>query len=239
MKHLLIKALAILIVISNVYANDNNVIVVGTTGDYPPLTYHTKNGYMGKDIDIFTAFAKANNFKLKFVVTTWSDLRQDLINGKFEVAIGGISDSKERAENFFLSNAIESSSKVPLIRCSDSKRFSDFAAIDNNNVLVVENRGGTNQSFALEHIKHATIILYPQNATTLASLTQASFRTDVMFTDDIEANYRHEINPLLCVANIPQKFPQSNKVFLFSKTGSGRKLSKLFNRWWQLNKNYY
>ncbi len=104
---------------------------------------------------------------------------------------------------------------------------------------MVENRGGTNQSFALEQIKHATVVLYPQNATALASLTQANLKTDVMFTDDIEANYRHELNPQLCIANISQKFPKSNKVFLFTKTNTGKKLSKLFNRWWQLNKSNY
>ena len=50
-----------------------------------------------------------------------------------------------------------------------------------------------------------------------------------MFTDDVEVQYRHKINPQLCMANIPEKFPSSNKVFIFAKTNKGQELNKLFN----------
>ncbi|MCX8514123.1 MAG: transporter substrate-binding domain-containing protein [Burkholderiales bacterium] len=239
MKNLLIKVIVSLIIIGNAYANDNNLILVGTTGDYPPLTYQTESGYQGKDIRIFAAFAAANHFKFKLVATTWPSLSQDLIKGKFSVAIGGISDNKFRRRSFYLSNAIESSAKVPLIKCAATNLFSNFAQIDQDHVMVVENRGGTNQDFALEHLKHATIILYAQNDKALASLTQAPIIADVMFTDDTEANYWHQINPQLCVAAIPEKFTVAHKVFLFAKNAQGKALNKLFNSWWQINKIYY
>ena len=53
--------------------------------------------------------------------------------------------------------------------------------------------------------------------------------TDVMFTDEVEVRYHHQINPQLCLANIPEKFPARNKVFLFAKTDKGQYLNQLFN----------
>ena len=166
-------------------------------------------------------------------------ISQDLSCGKFDAAIGGISENPERKQLFYLSDAIESSAKVPLIRCSDSNRFTSFASIDSESIVVVENRGGTNQDFALQHIKNAALILYPQNYKALDSLNQTKATADVMFTDDVEVQYRHKINPQLCMANIPEKFPSSNKVFIFAKTNKGQELNKLFNSWWQLNKQSY
>lgn len=217
----------------------NNSILVGTTGDYPPLTYQVGSKYRGIDIDIIIDFAKINHTAIKFIPTTWQTMSQDLSEGKFDVAVGGISDSPERIRLFYLSIPIQALTKVPLIRCNKSKYFTTFANIDSESIVVVENRGGTNENFALQHIKHAILVLIPQNYKALASLSNLKTPTDVMFTDNIEAQYQHTINPTLCVANIPEKFPSGNKVFLFTKTKNGFKLQQSFNQWWQLNKLNY
>lgn len=239
MKKLLLSISCCIIGFTNAYAANNSSILIGTTGDYPPLTYHTESGYSGKDIKIIMDFAKVEHLVIKFTPTTWQTMSQDLSSGKFDAAVGGISENQSRRELFYLSDAIESSAKVPLIRCSDSMRFTSFADIDQESVVVVENRGGTNQDFALQHIKHATLVLYPKNYKALNSLSDIKSPTDVMFTDDVEVQYRHQINPQLCLANIPEKFPSSSKVFIFAKTNKGQKLTQLFNSWWQLNKLNY
>ncbi len=239
MRQLFIKLCCCIIGVVNVYATDNNVILIGTTGDYPPLTYRTESGYRGKDIKIIMDFAAAEHRIIKFIPTTWQTMSEDLLNDKFNIAVGGVSDNPKRRELFYLSDAIASSAKVPLIRCSDRERFTKFANIDSESIVVVENRGGTNQDFALQHIQHAALVLYPQNDKALAGLSNLKTPTDVMFTDDVEVQYQHQINPLLCLANIPEKFPASNKIFLFAKTNKGQKLNKLFNSWWRLNKLNY
>lgn len=208
------------------------VILVGTTGDYPPLTAKSESDFSGIDIDIIKKFAKDNNLNLKFVPTTWQTLSNDLSSSKFVIAVGGISANPERSKLFYLSNAIESSAKAAMIRCTDKQRFTNFAAIDSESVIVSENRGGTNQDFALKNIKHATIRLVAKNDASIVSLISVPPLADVMFTDDIEISYRHEQNPKLCLAQIPEKFPGSPKIFLFAKTAEGQKLQQLFNEWW-------
>lgn len=207
-------------------------ILIGTTGDYPPLSAKTESGFVGTDIAIIKSFAKDHKLDLRFVPTSWQSLSDDLSSGKFILAVGGISANPERSKLFYLSIPIESSAKVPMIRCSDKAKYSQFSLIDSESVIISENRGGTNQDFALKNIKHAVIRLTPKNDAAIASLTTNPPLADVMFTDNIEVDYRHQLNHNLCLADIPEKFPGNPKVFIFAKTEEGKKLQQLFNQWW-------
>lgn len=220
------------------YAN-NQVLLVGTTGDYPPLTLKTASGYTGTDIQIIQDFAQAKKLSIKFISTTWPGLTQDLLNHKFDVAVGGISENPPRNKLFYLSQTITTTAKAALIRCGDQQRFKSLASIDTESVLIVENRGGTNQDFALSNIKLASILLVPRNQDALARLTNGKNLADVMFTDDVEIKYHTQINPQLCLAKIPEQFPRVNKVFLFAKTKTGCKLQMVFDQWWLSNKQRY
>ncbi len=213
------------------------ILLVGTTGDYPPLTLKTESGYVGTDIQIIQEFAQAKKLSIKFISTTWPSLTQDLLNHKFDVAVGGISENPTRNKLFYLSQPITTTAKAALIRCNDQQRFKSLASIDTESVLIVENRGGTNQDFALSNIKSASILLVPHNQDALARLTNSKNLADVMFTDDIEIKYRQQINPQLCFAKIPEQFPRVNKVFLFAKTNTGHKLQIIFDQWWLKNKH--
>ena len=221
-------------------ANASETLLVGTTGDYPPLTYKVGSNYTGSDIKVIQDFAKSQNMNIKYVATTWPMLSNDLSNKKFMVAVGGISANPERSASFNISNAVSETHKVPMIKCSDIKRFNNFAAIDSEEVTIVENRGGTNQDFVLKNIKHAPILLVNSNFTALETISgrqNTSAHPYVMFTDNVEVDYRHQINPLLCQANIPEKFSSSDKVFLFAKSTEGAKLRDAFNSWWKGQKH--
>ena len=77
----------------------SGVLRVGTTGDYKPYTYldPATQAYSGMDIDVAQAFAKSLGVRVVFVATTWPTMTADLLADKFDVAMGGVSDSPERA----------------------------------------------------------------------------------------------------------------------------------------------
>ena len=221
-------------------AQAESTLLVGTTGDYPPLTYKVGANYTGSDVKIIQDFAKSQNMNIKYVATSWQTLSNDLSNKKFMVAVGGISVNPERSTDFYLSSAVSETHKVPMIKCSDIKRFNNFASIDNEQVTIVENRGGTNQDFVIKNIKRAPILLVSSNFDALKVVSGAqNTKTHpyVMFTDNVEVDYHHQINPLLCQAQIPEKFSSSDKVFLFAKNPEGLKLRDTFNNWWKEQKH--
>ncbi len=61
-------------------------------------------------------------------------------------------------------------------------------------------------------------------------------RADVMFTDDIEVEYKHKLNPNFCMAKIDLNAPITNKIFLFNNDETGKKIQQQFNAWWLSNK---
>ena len=84
----------------------NGVLRVGTTGDYKPYTYldPATNAYSGMDIDVAEAFAKSLGVRVVFVATSWPTMTADLLADKFDVAMGGVSDSPEREAKGALSH---------------------------------------------------------------------------------------------------------------------------------------
>ncbi len=211
-------------------AANPSILRVGTTGDYPPLTSLNPqtHQYQGTDITLIEAFAKAEHLQIQFVQTTWPTLSQDLLTDRFDLAIGGISDSAERQQQFLVSQPIRYTGKVPLVRCADVTKFQTLAEINQPNVRVVENVGGTNLSFAKQSVPKAQLIIVQNNETPFAYLSQN--KADVMLTDSIEAIYRQQITPGLCAVN-PTHFlsPTTAKVVLFRK--NRQSLKQEFNQY--------
>lgn len=164
---------------------------------------------------------------MTFVRTTWATLMGDLFAGKFRMAAGGITTIAERAKLALVSNPIATTGKVALVRCGEEAKYGSLAAIDQAGTRVIENRGGTNQPFALAEIEEAVIILVPHNDTAFEYLENG--RADVMFTDSIEAVYHQEQREGLCAVNSDKPFTHVEKVFLFRKEEGA--LRDGFNAW--------
>ncbi|MCP4177856.1 MAG: transporter substrate-binding domain-containing protein [bacterium] len=211
------------------HLNQSKVLKVGTTGDYPPITYYNPETgkYKGFAIDMAKSLKDYLNVKVEFIKTTWPTLSNDLESGKFDIAMGGITATKKRAELFLLSNPIMDSGKIALIRKKDKNQFTTLQTIDKKGVIVVENLGGTNLKFAKKNIHNAKIIIVDKNKTTFQYLL--SGKADVMFTDNVEAEYRASITPELYVANPKHLYDKSVKVYLISKNNPW--LQKEVNEW--------
>jgi len=206
------------------------ILRVGTTADYPPVTYiDTQTGqYRGTAIKLIENFAHNQGYKIVFVKTTWPTLSRDLLAHRFDIAIGGISKTTQRAKLFLLSLPIGYSEKVPLVRCNEVSKFQTLSDINQPQVTVVENAGGTNASFARSMLPNAHIVIVHNNELPFRYLLQG--KADVMITDLTEALYRQEIMPGLCAVE-SQHFPNNPvaKVALFRKNGTA--LQKQFNDW--------
>src|SRR5271165_3145550 len=76
------------------------VLRVGTTGDYRPFTAldKTTGAYSGLDIDLAYSLADALGVKVEFEATTWPTLASDFESGAFDIAMGGVSVTLERAK---------------------------------------------------------------------------------------------------------------------------------------------
>ncbi len=209
------------------------VLRVCTTGDYPPLTQLINGGYQGQAIVRAHELANYLGMKLEFVKTTWPSLAHNLVTNQCDIAMGGISKTPAREQAFLITSPVAKFGKVPLVRCSDVAKYSSLKMIDQPNVKVVENAGGTNALFAKQHLQHAKIIVVQNNTEPFNYLLEN--KADVMFTDNIEAVYRQKIMPGLCAVNPSKPLNTAYKVYMLPKNKE-RLLAKV-DRW--LNENHY
>ena len=163
-------------------------LLVGTTGDYRPLSYREAEGnYWGFGIEMAEKIAQRIGVDITFVPTSWPTLSADVMADPqtFDFAIGGITITDTRKTAMLMSDGYLCNGKTILCRAGDAQRFQSLADIDKPEVCVMVNPGGLNEKFAREQLSHATIVVYPQNEEIPSQVAEG--HADVMITEITEA----------------------------------------------------
>lgn len=176
---------------------DTGVLRVGTTGDYAPFSFSGDDEtFTGMDVDLAHDLAVALGVRLELIRTSWPTLIDDLLDGRYDVAMSGVSRTPARARVGYLSVPYFVGGKSAIARCEDKRRFKTLADIDQPDVRIIVNPGGTNEAFVDEHVRQAQKVLHPDNRTIFTAL--AAGEADVMVTDNIEVLLQTQKNPGLC-----------------------------------------
>lgn len=167
---------------------ESGTLMVGTTGDYRPLSYLEDNGeYWGFGIEMAEKIAERLKVGVAYVPTSWPTLTADVISDpqKFDLAIGGITITDARKQVMLMSDGYLSNGKTILCRVGDVDKFKTLEDLDKPEVRVMVNPGGLNEKFANDYLMHATIIVHPKNEE-IPDLVAAG-EADVMITEITEA----------------------------------------------------
>lgn len=189
---------------------ERKVLLVGTTGDYRPLTFKEQDGcYWGFGIELAEAIAKHLEVGIKFVPTSWPTLTADVMAEpqKFDMAIGGITITEKRLETMLMSDGYLANGKTVLCRADDAERFLSLADINKPDVRVMVNPGGTNEVFANENLPDATIIVHQRNEEIPTLI--ADGKADIMITEVTEAPYYINSDKRLAAPMIKTPFTHS------------------------------
>lgn len=174
-------------------------LLVGTTGDYRPLTFREPETgeYWGFGIEMAQAIADSIGVPVAFVRTSWPTLTADVLAEPqtFDLAIGGITITEARLATMLMSEGYLANGKTILCRTEDTARFRSLANIDRPDVRMMVNPGGLNEQFANQNLTHATIIVHPNNEA-IPSLI-AKGQADVMITEITEAPWYVQTDPRL------------------------------------------
>lgn len=190
---------------------------VGMTGDYAPFSLRDPDGHItGADVTMAQALAQSLGVSLDIVPTSWKTLQADLQADRYDIAMGGISVTPDRAAIGDFSIPLVRDGKRPIVRCGDKDRYVSIAAIDQPGIRVVVNPGGTNERFAKANFSHATLEEHADNRTIFDEI--AAGRADVMVTDGAEVDYQARRHPgQLCPAAVPDSFDHADKAYWMTR----------------------
>lgn len=174
-------------------------LLVGTTGDYRPLSFREPETgeYWGFAIELAEAMAKRMGVAVEFVPTSWPTLTADVQAEPqlFDMAMGGITITETRCATMLMSEGYLANGKTILCRTEDTVRFHSLEDIDRPEVRVMVNPGGLNEQFARQHLSHATLIVHPNNEEIPSLIAEGE--ADVMITEITEAPYYVQSDPRL------------------------------------------
>ena len=177
---------------------ERDKLLVGTTGDYRPLSYREGDGnYWGFGIEMAEKIARRIGVDIEFVQTSWPTLTADVQAEPqiFDLAIGGITITDTRKETMLMSDGYLCNGKTILCRAADADRYQSLADLDKPEVRVMVNPGGLNEKFANENLTHATIIVWQKNEEIPTLVAEGN--ADVMITEITEAPWYVQNDPRL------------------------------------------
>ena len=194
-------------------------LLVGTTGDYRPLSFcePTTGEYWGFGIEVAREIAGALGVETAFVKTSWPTLTADVLAEPqlFDLAIGGITITDTRRETMLMSEGYLANGKTILCRAGEQQRFKSLADIDKPEVRVMVNPGGLNEKFARQNLTHAVIIVHQKNEEIPARVAEGA--ADVMITEITEAPYYVQADSRLAAPLLSQPFTHGEIGVLMQK----------------------
>lgn len=164
---------------------ETKVLRVGTPGDYRPFSFQNNGVYEGLDIDMVNRLAKECGLTVEMVQTSWPNLQKDLEADKFDVAVGGITRNTKRMVVGEFLPPYAPFGKVALMRQEHKNRFTTPESLNQPDVRVIKNPGGTNEQFVVTNLPKAQVATHPKNAEIPGMIAEG--KGDIMITENAEA----------------------------------------------------
>lgn len=134
-------------------------LIVGTTGNQPPLNAKTKEGnIIGLDADLAQFMAHAMEVELRFEVMPFADLLPALEDGKVDMIISGMTITPSRNLKVAFVGPYYITGKSILTKFEKMASMNDANELNSSETKLAAMEGSTGQAFVEEFIPKATLV---------------------------------------------------------------------------------
>lgn len=155
-----------------VLANSPNIDSIDKRGTlrvgmstFVPWAMRDKQGELiGFEIDVAKKLAEDSGWKVEFVPTAWDGIIPALLAKKFDVIIGGMSVTEERAKSVLFSSPYSHSGVQVAANKKLADGFSQFSDFNSRRVKIAARRGAFTVQVARETFPKAKILQFDDDA---------------------------------------------------------------------------
>ncbi|MBS2015461.1 MAG: transporter substrate-binding domain-containing protein [Deltaproteobacteria bacterium] len=166
-------------------AQARTVVVAGTSGDYAPWSTWSGARPEGLAPSLFGTFASASSYEPHWTRFAWTGVTGDLREGRFEIAVDGMTVRPERSLTGRYTIPIAAGGAVLLVRRPSWASSLSLAELDRPAFRVAVNRGGHLERVTRAKLRSATITAVPSNEGVRALLVRGE--VDALMTNTFEA----------------------------------------------------
>lgn len=146
------------------------VLRVGMSTFVPWAMNDKAGNLIGFEIDVATELAKDMGVKIEFVPTKWSGIIPALLTGKFDVIIGGMGITEERAKKVDFSDPYDFSGMSIVASRKKAPDFKDLASFNKSEILIAARLGTTAAEAAKKNFPNAQLKLFDDEAQAIQEL---------------------------------------------------------------------
>lgn len=135
-------------------------LVVALSPDYAPFEFKAlvdgKDKVVGSDVELAQNIADELGVTLEISTMNFENVLASLQSRKADIAISGLSYSKERAKVFDFSDSYYDAKNAILIRASDSSKYQSLNQLSGKKVAVL--KGSIEENLSKEQLKDSHIV---------------------------------------------------------------------------------
>ncbi len=146
------------------------VLKVGMDTFLPWAMKDKKGDYIGFEIDVATRLAEDMGVEVEFVPTKWAGIIPALLTSKFDVIIGGMGITPQRALKVNFTIPYDYSGMSIVAHREKAAGFTSLADFNKEDVEIASKLGTTAAAAAKRYLPKATIRLYDDEAQTYQEL---------------------------------------------------------------------
>lgn len=141
---------------------DENVLVVGTSADYPPYEFHVvvdgKDTIVGFEMEMIRWIAEEIGMEIEIVDMDFNGLLAAVDSGVVDCCVAAMSVNAERLEAVDFTDFYYEGVQLMLIRAEDADKYTTFESLDGA-VCGIQD-GTIHESLAIENIPNVQIKAY-------------------------------------------------------------------------------
>jgi polar amino acid transport system substrate-binding protein len=130
---------------------------IGTSADYPPLTFKQDGAIQGMEADLATAVTEQLQVKSQMVEMPLGELITALHDNKIDVIMAGLSVTYERSKQVLFTKPYMNIGQMGLIREAELLRWSKPRAVYAKGIRIGVKAGTTGEAFAHKSLTDAKI----------------------------------------------------------------------------------